>query len=81
MRVLRRPISAVRRATARTRRSSDALAGLPNSTAVSPVGATSGSRARVSASMPLLLACRAKNRRRSAALAEVTRSTVWPRRP
>jgi hypothetical protein len=81
MRVLRRPISAVSRCTARTRRSSDALARLPNSTAVGPEGATSGSRARVSASMPLLLACRARKRRRAAALAEVIRSTVWPRRP
>jgi hypothetical protein len=81
MRVLRRPISAVSRPTARTRRSSDARARLPNSTGVSPEGATSGSRARVSASMPLLSACRARNRRRSAALAEVTRSTACPRRP
>jgi hypothetical protein len=81
MRVLRWPISAVSRPTARTRRSSGARAWLPNSTAVSPAGATSGSRARVSASMALLLACRARNRRRSAALAEVTRSTVCPRRP
>jgi hypothetical protein len=80
MRALRRPISAVSRPTARTRRSSDARARLPNSTGVSPDGARSGGRARVSASMPLLLACRARNRRRSAALAEVTRSTVWPRR-
>jgi hypothetical protein len=56
MRVFRKPISAVSRATARIRRSSDARAGLPTSTAVTPVGATSGSRAKVSASIRLLLA-------------------------
>src|SRR4029453_15083934 len=61
--------------------SSDARAGLPNSTGSRPEGATSGSRAKVSASMRLLLACRAKNRRRSAALGEGTRDTVGPRRP
>ena len=46
----------------------------------SPPGSASGIRARVSASIPFDFACLRKNLRRSAALAEDTRYTSWPRR-
>ncbi len=45
----------------------------------SPAGLTSGSRDRVSASMPLVLACRDKNQCRSAAFCDETRNTLCPR--
>ena len=69
----------VNRSHARTRRSSAAASTPGSSNGCRLPGANSGSRARVSASMPLLLACRDKNRRRSAAFAEATRNTRWPR--
>src|SRR6266540_4312481 len=63
----------VSRSQARTRRSSAARSALGSARGCSPAGSTSGSRARVSASMPLDLACRDSTRRRSWALAELTR--------
>ena len=69
----------VSRSQARTRRSSAARGASGNWRGCSPAGSTSGRRARVSASMPLDLAWRRRNRRRSGALAELTRYTVWPR--
>lgn len=66
---------------ARTRRSSAARSGPGSSKGCSPAGSTRPRRARVSASIPLVLVCREKNRRRSAALAELTRYTRWPREP
>ena len=81
IRVLCSPMRAVSRATARTRRSSVARAAPGSSTGSSDSGATNGSRASVSASIPLVLACRDRNRRRSAAFAEDTRTTRCPRRP
>ena len=44
-----------------------------------PAGSTNGNRANVSASIPLLFACRDKNRRRSAAFPLDTRNTRCPR--
>jgi hypothetical protein len=69
----------VSRSVARTRRSRAARAASGNRSGCSPAGSTSGRRARVSASMPLDLAWRDSTRRRSWALAELTRYTVWPR--
>jgi hypothetical protein len=69
----------VSRSHVRTRRSSAARAASGNWRGHSPAGSTSGRRARVSASMPLALAWRDRTRRRSWALAELTRYTVWPR--
>ena len=69
----------VSRSVARTRRSSAARAASGSCSGCSPAGSTSGSRARVSASMPLDLAWRDSTRRRSWALAELTRYTMWPR--
>jgi hypothetical protein len=69
----------VSRSVARTRRSNAAASGPGSSNGANPPGSISGSRARVSASMPLLLACRDKNRRRSAAFALDTRNTRCPR--
>jgi len=69
----------VSRSQARTRRSSAARAASGNWRGCSPAGSTSGSRARVSASIPLDLAWRDSTRRRSWALAELTRYTMWPR--
>src|SRR5512132_365634 len=71
----------VSRSQARTRRSSAALGASGSCSGCSPVGSTSGSRARVSASMPLDLAWRDNTRRRSWAVAELTRYTVCPRAP
>jgi len=71
----------VSRSVARTRRSSAARSGPGSSKGCSPAGSTRPRRARVSASIPLVLVCREKNRRRSAALAELTRYTRWPREP
>jgi hypothetical protein len=71
----------VSRSPARTRRSSAALGASGSCSGCSPAGSTSGSRARVSASIPLDLACRDSTRRRSWALAELTRYTVCPRAP
>ena len=79
IRVLRRTASSVSRAAARTRRSNAAWAAPGSSSGASPRGSTSGSRASVSASMPLVLACRDRNRRRSADFWLDTRCTVCPR--
>ena len=65
---------------ARTRRSNAAAAGWSDSSnGCNPAGSTNGNRANVSASIPLLLACRDRNQRRSAALALDTRNTRCPR--
>jgi hypothetical protein len=64
---------------ARTRRSSAARSAPGSTSGASPAGLTSGSRARVSASIPLDLACRDKNRRKSAAFCDETRNTLCPR--
>jgi hypothetical protein len=69
----------VSRSVARTRRSSAARAASGSWSGCSPAGSTSGRRAKVSASIPLDLACRDSTRRRSWALAELTRYTMWPR--
>jgi hypothetical protein len=63
----------------RTRRSRLARGPSGSSSGCTPPGSTSGSRARVSASMALDLAWRDRKRRRSAALATGTRNTVCPR--
>ena len=63
---------------ARTRRSSAARSAPGSTSGRSPAGSNSGSRARVSASMPLDLACLDRNRRRSAAFCEDTRNTLCP---
>jgi hypothetical protein len=82
MRTLRSPISRVRRAVARTRRSSCARCAVAGSaTGLSPAGSIIGSRASVCASIEFDLACRDKNRRRSAAFWVETRNTVCPRPP
>ena len=79
IRVLCVAASTVNRSVARTRRSNAATARAGSSTGCNPTGSTNGNRANVSASIPLLLACRDRNRRRSAALALDTRKTRCPR--
>ena len=69
----------VSRSHARTRRSSAAASGPGSSSCCRPPGSAIGIRASVSASIPFDLACRRRNLRRSAALAEDTRYTAWPR--
>ena len=60
----------VSRSHARTRRSSAAAAGPGSSSCCKPSGSAIGIRASVSASIPLDFACRCRNLRRSAALAD-----------
>ncbi len=69
----------VSRSVARTRRSKAARSAPGSSSGRRPAGSNSGSRARVSASMPLVLVCRDRKRRRSAAFCELTRNTRCPR--
>ncbi len=80
IRSLCRAPCSVSRSVARTRRSSAARSAPGSTRGCSPAGSNSGRRARVSASMPLVLVCRDRNRRRSAALADDTRCTTCPRR-
>ena len=80
MRVLWRVICSPRRSQTRTRRLSEVAAPSASSSGRRQSGSTSGILASVSASIWLVLAWRLKNLRRSDALADETRNTVWPRR-